>query len=101
MSRVLDLAEDLWTGRITTAERHPITEPLQELAELGGGVAFVSSFANVTALTTDTGLVLIDVGGFALVREVHALVRTWSSALLHTAVYTHGHVDHVFGVPFY
>src|SRR5690348_16156866 len=101
MSRRLDIAEDLWTGRITTAERHPVTEPLHELVELGRDVAFVSSFANVAALTTGAGLVLIDVGGFALAREVHALVRGWSPRPLHTAVYTHGHVDHAFGVPLY
>jgi alkyl sulfatase BDS1-like metallo-beta-lactamase superfamily hydrolase len=30
---------------------------------------------------------------------VHADIRRWSSAPLHTAVYSHGHIDHVFGVP--
>jgi len=101
MSRILEIAEDLWTGRLTTAERHPVTEPLQELAELGRGVAFVSSFANVTAVETDAGLVLIDVGGSVVARQVHEIVRAWSSRPLHTAVYTHGHIDHVFGVPLY
>ena len=31
--------------------------------------------------------------------EIHRTLRTWSPARLHTAVYSHGHIDHVFGVP--
>src|SRR5262249_55539818 len=69
----------------------------QEIEELDRDLAFVSSFANVTAVSTGDGLVLIDTGSFLLARPVHAMVRTWSARPLHTAVYTHGHVDHVFG----
>src|SRR5262249_53550510 len=32
-------------------------------------------------------------------RGVHDAVRGWAPSALHTAVYSHGHVDHVFGVP--
>jgi alkyl sulfatase BDS1-like metallo-beta-lactamase superfamily hydrolase len=32
---------------------------------------------------------------------VHELVRTWNGSGLHTAVFTHGHIDHCFGVPIY
>lgn len=97
----MEIAEDLWTGRVSTTARHPFVAPLQELEELDRGVAFVSSFANVTALATEAGLVLIDVGSYILARQVHARVRAWSQRPLHTAVYTHGHVDHVFGVGLY
>jgi alkyl sulfatase BDS1-like metallo-beta-lactamase superfamily hydrolase len=97
MGRVSDLAEGLWTGSVAPADHHPWMA-LNELEELDRGVAFVSSFANVTALDTDEGLVLIDTGSFLLARQVHGLVRAWSPRRLHTAVYSHGHVDHVFGV---
>jgi alkyl sulfatase BDS1-like metallo-beta-lactamase superfamily hydrolase len=32
---------------------------------------------------------------------VHEQIRPWSGKPLHTAIYSHGHVDHVFGVPLF
>jgi len=95
MGKVSDLAEKLWRGE---SSDHPWMA-LQELEELERGIAFVSSFANVSAIDTDEGLVLVDAGSFLLAGEIHALVRSWSGRPLHTAVYTHGHIDHVAGVP--
>ena len=40
---------------------------------------------------------LVDTGSFLLVRQVHETVRSFTKAPLHTAIYTHGHVDHCFG----
>jgi alkyl sulfatase BDS1-like metallo-beta-lactamase superfamily hydrolase len=94
MGKIADLAEKLWTGE---TKEHPWT-PLNELEELDRGIAFMSSFANVGAVATDEGLVLIDTGSFLLAKQVHETIRHWTPAALHTAVYTHGHVDHVFGV---
>ena len=70
-----------------------------ELAVLAEGVAFLPSFANVIAFETGEGLVLVDTGGFLLGDHVHAQLRAWTDQPLHTAIFTHGHVDHVFGVP--
>ena len=67
------------------------------LAEVADDVAWVESFANVAAVRTDEGLVLVDTGSAFAARQVHEAVRSWTPELLHTAVYTHGHVDHVFG----
>ena len=96
---VMEVAERLWTGELSTADRHPLAAALQQLEEVDPGVAFVSSFANVTAFDTPAGLVLVDVGSHLFANTVHELVHGWSSHALHTAIYTHGHVDHVFGVP--
>jgi len=98
MGRVTDIGERLWTGDLSPAEHHPWAA-LQELEELEPGIAFVSSFANVTALDTPEGLILIDTGGFPFAADVRQSIRRWSARPLHTAVYTHGHLDHVFGVP--
>jgi alkyl sulfatase BDS1-like metallo-beta-lactamase superfamily hydrolase len=98
MGSISTLAEQLWSGDPAAAGHHPWSA-LGAIEELEAGIAFVSSFANVTALDTAEGLVLIDAGSFLLARQVHELVRSWSQRPLHTAVYTHGHVDHVAAVP--
>ncbi len=98
--RIRELSEKLWTGEVRPEDAHPFT-PLLALEELGPGAAFVSSFANSTALVTDAGLVLFDTGAAQFVPRAHQLVRGWSKAPLHTAVFTHGHIDHVAGVELY
>ena len=98
MGRVMDLAEKLWTGEVRTDDYHPWTA-LGQIEEIAHRTIFLSSFANVTAFDTDGGLVLIDTGAFFSQRQTFAGIRSWSKARLDTAVYTHGHVDHVFGVP--
>lgn len=97
MGGVRELADALWEGRETTASRHPFT-PLGALEEIAPGVAFVSSFANVVAIATGEGLVLVDAGTWFVATKNHALVRAWSAARVHTCVFTHGHVDHVMGL---
>ncbi len=65
------------------------------------GCYFVSSFANITAFDTDDGLVLVDTGSFLLAEATRARLRQVTRAPVHTAVWTHGHVDHCFGVDRY
>ncbi len=95
---VLDVADRLWRGEVTTSEIHPL-RPSIGLAEVADKVAFVPSFANVSAIDSDEGLLLVDTGSAFMAADVHRTLRTWSSSRLHTAVYSHGHIDHVFGVP--
>ncbi len=101
MGAVLDLAESMWQG-VAPADHvmrsaHALVGGFVGIDEVARGVAFVGSFANVTAIDTDEGLVLIDVGSPLLAARVRQAVRSWTSRPLHAAVYTHGHVDHVFG----
>jgi glyoxylase-like metal-dependent hydrolase (beta-lactamase superfamily II) len=100
MGRIRDLAEGLWSGAVDAAERHPFA-PLLDVEPVAARTAFVSSFANATAFDTDEGLLLVDTGSFLLAKQVHEHVRSFSKRALHTAVYTHGHVDHCFGVELY
>ena len=44
---------------------------------------------------------MIDAGGILAAGKVHAAIRSWTDSPLDTAVYTHGHVDHVFAVPMF
>jgi alkyl sulfatase BDS1-like metallo-beta-lactamase superfamily hydrolase len=98
MADVLDLADRLWRGEVAIEGHHPVTQS-GSLVEVGDATAFVPSFANVSAFATGEGLVLVDTGSQFLAGQVHEQLRAWSGAPLHTAVYSHGHVDHVFGVP--
>ena len=76
-------------------------DPGLEVAEVGEGTAFVPSFANVSAVATDDGLVLVDTGGWHLAEKAYEQLRHWSKDPVHTAVFTHGHIDHVFGMERY
>ena len=95
---VLELADKLWRGEISTADVHPVGH-LGGLAEVADGVAFVPTFANVSALTTEDGLLLVDTGSSVVAPLIHEELRRWTDQRLNTAVYSHGHIDHVFGVP--
>jgi len=95
---VLELADKLWRGDIDTANLHPVSGFTGDVAEVAPGVAFVASFANVSAITTEDGLVLVDTGSSFVAGAIHQSVRGWSTQRLNTAIYSHGHIDHVFGV---
>ena len=97
---ILTLADKLWRGETELEGHHPVSgQNLGNIAEVTDGVAFLPSFANVSAFTTGGGLVLVDTGSAPLAKVVHEQVRSWTSEPLDTAVYSHGHIDHVFGVP--
>ncbi|MGW5641571.1 alkyl sulfatase dimerization domain-containing protein [Saccharopolyspora sp. NPDC003752] len=53
---------------------------------------------NVGVIETDAGLVLIDCGLPKDGPELLKLVRSVTSAPLHTVIFTHGHIDHAFGL---
>jgi glyoxylase-like metal-dependent hydrolase (beta-lactamase superfamily II) len=62
------------------------------------GVFLHAAFVNTYAVRTPAGLLLVDPGLARNAEAAHAAVRSWSDAPLHTAVYTHGHADHAFGL---
>ena len=95
---VLTMADRLWRGEVSTASMHPV-DHVGGFVEITDGVGFTPSFANVSAFDTGDGLVLVDTGSLPLASVVHGDIRRWSTSRLHTAVYSHGHIDHVFGVP--
>jgi alkyl sulfatase BDS1-like metallo-beta-lactamase superfamily hydrolase len=100
MNTVLDLADKLFTGELPIESHHPFASSGQ-LAEVQPQVAFVDAFANSSVVDTDAGLVVIDTSGVFHAKAVHETIRRWSSRRLDTAVFTHGHIDHVFGVDLY
>lgn len=101
MGMIGTVADRMWSGQMQThlmASGASLMGSFLGLEEMAPGLAFVGSFANVAAISTDDGLVLIDTSSPLLAPKVHDAVRQWSDKPLHTAVFTHGHVDHCFGV---
>ncbi|MER3421546.1 MAG: MBL fold metallo-hydrolase [Chloroflexota bacterium] len=99
MPGVRDLAERLWRGEVDTAAVHPLTVRLPEGEEIADGVLFYKGIAAASAIDTGGGLVLLDTGAVNDTRRLHAAVRRWRPQVrLVAAVYSHHHVDHVFGV---
>ncbi len=94
---ILDLADRLWRGEADIVDFHPFRN-LGSVEEVADGVAFLPSFANVTAVATDDGLIMVDTGSPPVAQLVHSEIRSWSPARLNTAVFSHGHIDHVFGM---
>ena len=93
---VLELADRLWDGRERIEDHHPVGLT-RELAEVAERTAFVAALGNVSAFETDEGLVLVDSGGFLVAPAVHEQLRAWSDRPVHTAILSHGHIDHVLG----
>src|SRR5262245_36254337 len=60
---------------------------------------FQSQLSGVTGFDTDDGLVLIDTGTAFFAPGVAVLFPQHAPAPVHTEIYTHGHVDHAFGLP--
>ncbi len=105
----LQLSDRLWRGELEVIGPEPDGGPGEdqginpfaprgELVEVGAGTAFVSSFANVSAFETGDGLVCVDSGAPFSAPEIHRMIREWSPARLDTTIFSHGHIDHVFGV---
>jgi len=86
---------------------HPmlVTDPLAASPRFYGPAGEVApdvfmhpAFVNSYALRTPAGLLLVDPGLPQTSNPLQQAVRAWSDAPLATAVYTHGHADHAFGL---
>jgi alkyl sulfatase BDS1-like metallo-beta-lactamase superfamily hydrolase len=94
---IVDLADRLWRGEDPTQKTNPLGQ-IGHAEEITGGVAFLPNFGNCTAIATDDGLVMVDTGSIMTAEHVFREVRSWSNQPLRYAIYSHGHIDHVFGV---
>lgn len=96
---LMELAQKLIDGEITVEQQNPFIPP-GEFAEAAEGVGFVASMANSSVFQTDEGLVMVDTGSPFSARHIHEKIRKWAGRKirLNTAIFSHGHIDHVFGV---
>lgn len=104
MSELHAIAEKLWNGELSTSDpdHHPFA-PYALAHEVSRDVVFFKDFVNVTGVKTDAGLVMIDTGSFTPAQHMRCFngIREHFPDLLATAIYTHGHVDHAYGLPPY
>lgn len=70
-----------------------------EVIEMGPGAWLIRfPIVNVALFETSAGLVLVDAGYRAAGPALLDAVRKLSDKPLHTVIYTHGHVDHAYGL---
>ncbi len=99
MSELLDYADRVWRGESTLHDYHSGALRKRGLWEVTDDIALWPAFGNVAVCDTGEGLVFIDSGDARTAGALHAAVRAWRpDAPLHTAIFSHGHIDHVFGV---
>ncbi|MBU2547482.1 MAG: MBL fold metallo-hydrolase [Proteobacteria bacterium] len=100
MGEILDFAEAVWIGQADTYAHHPLSLPYgtDQVAE---STWFHKFFSNTVIRETSEGLVMVDPSGFLGPEIKFEAVRAVTGQRLNTAIFTHGHVDHCFGVPIY
>jgi len=97
MGEVIELSERAWSGALAETQVHP-GQALVAFEPMEDGLGFMSAFSNALVLDSGEGLVFIDTSSLFHANQMYEGVRAWSDAPVHTGVYTHGHVDHVFGL---
>jgi alkyl sulfatase BDS1-like metallo-beta-lactamase superfamily hydrolase len=100
MGEILDLAEALWTGEATTYQHHPWSQPYG-LEKVADDTWFYRGFSNSIFRNTPEGMVVVDTGFFMDSQLRFEAIRAEIDTPLDTAIFTHGHVDHVFGMNHY
>ncbi|HUF84703.1 MAG TPA: alkyl sulfatase dimerization domain-containing protein [Acidimicrobiia bacterium] len=97
---LLELSEKIWTGAAEARAHHWFAH-LGEVAAPLPDTVHVAAFANVNAIATDDGMVVVDTSSPVSTAVAHQALQAWDPRPAHTIVYTHGHIDHVFGVERY
>jgi alkyl sulfatase BDS1-like metallo-beta-lactamase superfamily hydrolase len=99
MPDIRDLAERLWNGTLDSSEAHPVTAQYREGDEILDGVLLYKGFATANTIDCGDALVMLDTGAVTDTQALHQAVRKWRpDKPLAAAVFSHHHVDHIFGV---
>jgi alkyl sulfatase BDS1-like metallo-beta-lactamase superfamily hydrolase len=82
---------EAWTASVSSGTVQPVTH---HVAAIHTGYFF----GNSTVVRTDEGLVMVDTGSRETATETLAALRSWDDRAVHTVIYTHGHIDHTWGI---
>lgn len=99
MESVRELAERAWNG-----DRGTVVDPFGrpgKVYEVTPEIVEVSGFGLSIGIKTGDGLVVVDTSGRNHGETVVGAMRTWDESPVRNVVYTHGHFDHVGGMPFF
>jgi alkyl sulfatase BDS1-like metallo-beta-lactamase superfamily hydrolase len=105
--KTFEKSEAVWRGDIPAWP-----QPANELVQLAKGIWFFNGLSNMVVIETAQGLVVLDPGALtptasedgdllADCQRKYQAVRAFSGKPLNTVIYTHGHLDHIYGVPQY
>lgn len=98
MPTILELAERHWNGEGDLVhEHHPVSYMHPQAEEIADGVLVYVSTASANTIDSGDGLVMLDTGAPYDTKRLHEQVRSWRPDPLAAAVYSHHHIDHVFG----
>lgn len=96
---IRETAEKLWTGEETTLNIHPVAGRFPDGEEIADGILYYKGTAASNTIDTGDGLVMLDTGTQQETQSIYNTVRGWRpDAPLRAAVFSHHHVDHIFGV---
>ncbi|MEU5958884.1 alkyl sulfatase dimerization domain-containing protein [Streptomyces sp. NPDC047525] len=93
-----EYVDRVWRGEETLLSHLTGAYTGDELVRLRERVGFFPAFANVAVFDTGDGVVLVDSGDFRTAQQLHTAVGGFGAGPVRSVVFTHGHVDHVFGV---
>ncbi|MET8045989.1 alkyl sulfatase dimerization domain-containing protein [Streptosporangium sp. NPDC005286] len=94
---IVEYADTVWRGEAPDSIVH-VGLAGQGFVEVVDGVGFRSGFGNVIALRQGGEVTLFDTGNPFDADRLHADLRAWTDEPVSTAIYSHGHIDHVSGV---
>lgn len=94
---ILEYADQYWRGEASAAPYGSGELRRQGLHRIADGVHMYPAMGNVYVFETDDGLLMFDAGSAATASALYDAVRVISDAPLRTAIYSHGHIDHVWG----
>jgi alkyl sulfatase BDS1-like metallo-beta-lactamase superfamily hydrolase len=98
VTSILELSDRMWAGDADLVhEHHPVQYRHPHAEEITPGVLVYIGIASANTIDTGDGLVMLDTGHQLDIAPLYDEVRRWRTAPLRAAVYSHHHVDHVFG----
>jgi alkyl sulfatase BDS1-like metallo-beta-lactamase superfamily hydrolase len=94
---ITDYADQIWNGTLDDSIAAPALGDAGVI-DIVDGVGWCPGFASSLIFRIDGELILFDTGSPFGATALHEAIRRWSTLPVGTAIFSHGHIDHVFGM---